>query len=213
MGIEILDSVFKELGSIIGFAGAGAVGYLAPLASKKIKTYLQQRWFNASLKRSMELKVKIAELKGKIGAQRIYLLQFHNGKVYLGDNQFHKYSVSALFEITSGGLSREMQNMQNVPLSSYAELIYRMQKENTDIVIVGDHRGCDMTFEDADLDEVKYSTNPSTILYVKIKNKNDVFVGLLALYFDKEITRTKLLDDLKHMDHLDSILVYIKNKI
>ena len=88
-----------------------------------------------------------------------------------------------------------------------------MQKENTDIVIVGDHRGCDMTFEDADLDEVKYSTNPSTILYVKIKNKNDVFVGLLALYFDKEITRTKLLDDLKHMDHLDSILVYIKNKI
>lgn len=210
---SIMDTVWQEMGHILSFMGAGAAGYFIPQASKAMKNYMQQRWFNASIKKSMELKVKLAEFKGKIKACRVYFMQFHNGKVYLGDNQFHKYHLSALFEITSAGQSREMHNMQNIPMSSYAELVYKMQKESLEMILVGDHKGCDITFADIDLEEVKYSTNPEAVLYVKVENKSDAFIGLLAVYFDTEVTKHKIVEDLKKMDDLDSILVFIRNKI
>jgi len=140
-------------------------------------------------------------------------MQFHNGKVFLGDNQFHKYHISAIFEITSSGLSREMHNMQNIPLSSYAELIFKMEKENLDLILVGDHRGCDISFAEINLEEVKYTLNPAAVLYVKVTNKNNSFIGLLAVYFDDYVTKIKVMSDIEKMDDMDSILVYIKNKI
>jgi hypothetical protein len=192
---------------------AGAAGYFIPQATKKVKNLMQQRWFNASLKKSMELKVKMAEFKGKINANRVYFMQFHNGKVFLGDHQFHKFHLSAIFEITSSGLSREMQNMQNMPLSMYADLIFKMEKEDLDLILVGDHRGCDITFAEINLEEVKYSLNPAAVLYIKVHNKNDMFIGLLAVYFDDYVTKIKVVSDLEKMEDLDSILVYIRTKI
>src|SRR3972149_6359432 len=128
-----LDMIWKESGSIIGLTLAGAIGYFVPKASSRIKTYIHQHWFKNSLKKSIELKIKLAELKTKIGAQRVYMLQFHNGKVFLGDNGFHKYSISAIFEIAEQGLSREIHNMQSIPMGNYAELLYYMQNEDQDI--------------------------------------------------------------------------------
>lgn len=208
-----MDVIWQETGHVLAFMAAGAAGYFIPQISKKIKNTLQQRWFNASLKKSMELKVKLAEFKGKIKGNRVYFMQFHNGKVFLGDNQFHKYHISALFEITSSGLSREMHNMQNIPLSSYAELIFKMEKENLDLILVGDHRGCDISFAEINLEEVKYTLNPAAVLYVKVTNKNNAFIGLLAVYFDDYVTKIKVMGDIEKMDDMDSILVYIKNKI
>lgn len=81
------------------------------------------------------------------------------------------------------------------------------------MLLVGDHRGCDISFADSDLEEVKYSMNPSAVLYVKVANKSDAFIGLLAVYFDDEVTKIKVMMELDKMDDLESILVYIKNKI
>lgn len=206
-----VETIATELGSIIAFVGAGIAGYFAPKISNRIKGYLNQRWFNASLKKSLDIKVMLAELKGKLAAQRIYFLQFHNGKVYLGDNQFHKYSVSAIFEVVNQGLSREITNMQNVPLNTYAELLSYMQNKDEDVCLIGDHKGCDLTFEASDLDDLKHATNQSSILYIKTRNKNNVFIGLLAIYFDKEVSKTKLLTDMKDLQELDYLLLYIKN--
>lgn len=211
--LSFLDPFWKGLGNIAGLMTAGAVGYFIPQVSAKVKTYMQQRWFNASLKKSVEIKIKLAELKARLNAQRIYVLQFHNGKVFVGDNGFHKYSASAIFEIVSQGLSREIQTMQNIPLSHYAELLYFMLKEKQDVIVMGDHRGTDMSFEDVDLDDVKYNTNSATVVFAKITNKDDSFVGLLVLHFENEITKTKFFDEVENVDEFNTLLLHIKNKI
>src|SRR3989304_7752370 len=136
---SFLDStLWKEVGNIISFVAVGAGGYLIPVVSRKVKTYLRQRFFSISLKRSMEIKLKLAEVKARLKAARIYLYQFHNGKVFLGDHSFHKYSISAIFEVVSQGLSREIQNMQSIPLSRYAELLNEIIDGKHEIVVVGD---------------------------------------------------------------------------
>ena len=213
MMLSILDSLWKEIGSVAGFVGAGVFGYFIPKVSTKVKGYMQQQWFNVSLKKSVEIKIRLAELKAKIGAQRIYLLQFHNGKVFLGDNAFHKYSVSGIFEVVSQGLSREIQEMQNMPMSNYAELLFYMQKESQKIVVVGDHRGCDMTFDEADMTDTKYSTNATSIVFIKVLDKADGFIGLLVFYFDSEIVKGRLVPELDDLNELNSLLSQVKNKI
>lgn len=204
------EDVFSEVGKLIGFILAGAAGYYTPKISRKIRNYMQQRYFSASLKKSVEIKVKLAEVKTALNASRIYLFQFHNGTVYLGDHSFHKYSMSAIFEIVNRGLSRDIQNMQSMPLSKYAELISTMTDNNTDFLIVGDHRGCDMSFEGADMEDILYTVNPTTLAFVKVLNAKRQFIGLICVMFDQEITRSKFAE-LRSHTQMNSLLVDIRS--
>ena len=211
---SFLDStLWKEVGNIISFVAVGAGGYLIPVVSRKVKTYLRQRFFSISLKRSMEIKLKLAEVKARLKAARIYLYQFHNGKVFLGDHSFHKYSVSAIFEVVSQGLSREIQNMQSIPLSRYAELLNEIIDGKHEIVVVGDHRGTDMSFEEVDLEELKYTMAPTTIAFIKVTDKIGEFIGLIAIHFDHEVIKSKLISEIDESPDLNSLLVDIKRKL
>jgi len=205
--------MLKESGSFIAAAATGFLVYFIHQGSAKFKIFMHQKWFNRSLKRSIELKLQLAGLKSKVGAERIYLWQFHNGKVFVGDNSFHKYYISAIFEIVNQGLSREMHDMQNIPMSKYAELLYYMIKENENITVVGDHHGADVSFKDADLENDKYTTNSKTIVFVKVYSKNKTFVGLIVMFFTDEIDRSKFIEDALQSVELNTLLFYLKNKI
>lgn len=208
-----LSTVWKEVGSILGLLMAGFLGYFVPKISNKIKTAIKQRLFDQSLKKSVDLKVKLAELKVKLKATRIYLYQFHNGTVFLGGHDFHKYSVSAVFEIVSQGLSREIQNMQSVPLSKYAELLNYFLDKKAEMLVVGNFKDTDMTFEDADLEEIKYTINPTSVVFIQVKDKAGAFIGLIAIHFDREIVKDKFLDNLDHDQDFNKLLIDIKNTI
>lgn len=208
-----LSSVWREVGSIAGLIAAGFLGYVVPKLSAKIKTAIKQRMFDQSLKKSVDLKVKLAELKVKLKASRIYLNQFHNGTVFIGNHDFHKYSVSAVFEIVSQGLSREIQNMQSVPLSKYAELLNFFIDKKVEMAVVGNFKDADMSFEDADLEEIKYSINPTTVVFIQVKDKNGSFIGLIAIHFDREIVKDKFLENLDHDQDFNKLLIDIKNTI
>lgn len=209
MGFFNLQEILMEIWKLVGFIIAGAIGYYVPKISKRIKNFIQQRYFSASLKKSVEIKIKLAEVKTELGAKRIYLFQFHNGTVYLGDHSFHKYSMSAIFEIVNQGLSRDIQNMQSIPLSKNAELISTMMDNDADYLIVGDHRGCDMTFSAADMEDILYSMQPTTLAFVKVLNNRKQFIGLICAIFDEEINRTKFAE-MRQNTNLNSLLVEIR---
>jgi hypothetical protein len=207
------NSVLKEIGNVLSFVAVGAIGYFIPRATDKIKGFMKQRFFSISLKRSMEIKLKLAEVKARLKATRIYLYQFHNGKVFLGDHSFHKYSLSAIFEVVSQGLSREIQNMQSMPLSRYAELLNEFIDSKQDVMVIGDHRGVDMSFEEADLEDIKYTMDPVTIAFIKVNDKRGEFIGLISIHFDMEVIKSKLLVEIEESPDLNSLLVDIKHRL
>lgn len=209
-----VDDVFwREVGEILAFILAGVLGFVIPKISKKFKTMLKQRFFSMSLKRSMEIKVKLAEIKTRLGATRIYLYQFHNGTIFLGDHSFHKYSISAVFEVVMQGLSREIQNMQSIPMSKWAELITEFIDNKAESIVVGDHRGCNMSFDEADLEDVKYTMSPKTVAFVKVSNNKTQFVGLIAIHFDQELTQAKFNTEMENTPDINALLVDIKNQL
>lgn len=207
------SAIWREVGNVLSFVMIGGIGYLIPQISKKIKTTLKRRFFNISLKKSMEIKIKLAELKVMLKANRIYLYQFHNGTVFLGDHSFHKYHVSAIFEVVAQNLSREIQNMQSIPMSKYAELLTYMIDNEQDIVVIGDHRGADMNFDEVDLEDIKYSMNPTTIAFIKVTTAKGEFIGLIAVHFDRELIKSKLLAEMQESTELNSLLIDIRQKI
>lgn len=207
------NSVMKEIGNILSFVAVGAIGYFIPRISNKIKGVMKQKFFSISLKRSIEIKLKLAEVKARLKATRIYLYQFHNGKVFLGDHSFHKYSLSAIFEVVSQGLSREIQSMQNMPLSRYAELLNEFIDAKHEVMVIGDHRGVDMSFEEADLEDIKYTMDPVTIAFIKVSDKHGEFIGLISIHFDTEVIKSKFLAEIEDSSDLHSLLVDIKHKL
>jgi len=214
MDFNFLELVYSEAGKIIGFVSAGVGGYYIPKLAKVIKTKMQQKFFSVSLKRSVEIKVKLAEVKATLVANRIYLFQFHNGTVYLGDRSFHKYSMSAIFEVVNQGLSSVIHDFQSLPLSKYAELIDFLMESNQDYVIIGKHRDTDMNFEESDLEDMFYkigSSDKGTIVFVAIHNDKQ-FIGMLGITFDNDVNKTKF-QELRSKSSLNQLLAELKSII
>lgn len=214
MDFDILKMIYEEAWKIIGFVMIGAGGYYIPKIVKSIKRKLQQKYFGISLKRSVEIKIRLAEVKVAMNASRIYLLQFHNGTIYLGDRSFHKYSMSAIFEVVSQGLSREIQTYQAIPLSKYAELIDYLIENKEDYVLIGSHRGCDLTFEEADLEDMFYKigSDKGTIIFIEVHNDKKQFVGMITITMDMEVGKTKF-NELRNNSTLNQLLVELRSII
>ena len=215
MDFDFLNIVYEEAGKIIGFISVGAGGYFIPKIAKAIKSKIQQKFFSVSLKRSVEIKIKLAEVKASFGANRIYLFQFHNGTVYLGDKSFHKYSMTAIFEVVNQGLSREIHDYQSMPLSKYAELIEFLIESKDDYAIIGTHRGCDMTFYEADVEDMFYNIGPSnkgTLAFVEVLNDKKQFIGVICIAFEQEMTKTKF-NELRTNSGINPLLVELRNII
>lgn len=214
MDSNFLNMIYEEAGKILGFVSVGAAGYYIPRVAKAIKTKMQQKFFSVSLKKSVDIKIKLAEVKATLGANRIYLFQFHNGTVYLGDRSFHKYSMSAIFEVVNQGLSREIHGYQSMPLSKYAELIDCLIENKDDYVIVGKHRGSDMSFEESDLEDMFYNigSNKGTIAFVEVYNNKKAFIGMICVTFDSEISKKQFIE-LREHSGMNQLLVELRTII
>lgn len=211
--MDFFNDILGEAVKVLGFLAAGAAGYFVPKISGEIKRMVQQKYFNMSLKKSVEIKVKLAEVKAAMRASRIYLFQFHNGRVYLGDKSFHKYAMSAIFEVSNHGLSREIQNYQSVPLSKFAELIQHLIENEQDYALVGEHDGCDMSYDEADWNEMRYSLgntgDQTTLAVIEVRNDNRQFIGIIAVMFDRQFGRNEL-DKIRSSSGLNGLLVELQ---
>ena len=208
------SGVWQGVGGIFGFLLVGFFGYIFPIISKRIKGYFQQKFFITSLKKSMEIKIRMAELKAKFDAHRIYLYQFHNGKVFVGDLNFHKYSISAIFEIVSPGFSIEINNQQSMPLNMFSEVLFDMLDKRKEVIVIGDHAGCDLTFKQCHgIESLRTTMHSNTLIAYKVRNRYGSFVGILGIWFENEITKEEFLQLTKENGDVESFLSDIKNKI
>ena len=66
---------------------------------------------------SRQISDAIAELKGRINADRVMVYQFHNGDMFIAKNPMWK--MSCTYETTKAGVTSEASNSQNQLISPY----------------------------------------------------------------------------------------------
>ena len=98
----------------------------------------------------------------ELGADRAYILEFHNGEKYFSGRGQQKFSCS--YEVVRHGISAESSNSQNHRISNYHTYISELVKEGDYSYLMNDH--------DKEMFSWVRAFNPYD-LYTK--SKNDIF--------------------------------------
>jgi len=128
-------------------------------------------------------------LMGEMGADRAYVMEFHNGEHYFSGRGQQKFSCT--YEIVGQGISVECEKSQNHRVSNYhlyvKELIENGYYAYSDI----------REIEDRSFSKMIQDKGVSAILNVPIKTLNGKIIGVLGLDYVKSIPPKDLDDETK----------------
>lgn len=128
-------------------------------------------------------------LMGEMGADRAYVMEFHNGEHYFSGRGQQKFSCT--YEIVEQGISVECEKSQNHRVSNYhlyvKELIENGYYAYSDI----------REIEDRSFSKMIQDKGVSAILNVPIKTLNGKIIGVLGLDYVKSIPPKNLDDETK----------------
>ena len=122
-------------------------------------------------------------LMQEMGADRAYVLEFHNGGHYYSGRGQQKFSCT--HEIASEGISRECNNSQNHRVSNYHTYISELIEKNS---------FCFKKVEDASdkaLGAVLSGAGVKSIYNVPIKTLNGKIIGILGVDYVKGYVKNK----------------------
>ena len=180
--VALVSSIFTAI------VGPIAVHLVKEKIDKSKKDILRESISNNSLVTN-----KVEEIKDKTGADRVWIVQFHNGGTfYPTGKSIQKFSM--FYESVSQGTNSIQLNFQNIPISLFSKSInYLLEKS---IIAVSD-------FEDESINtyDLKYIAEvhecKSQYLFA-IKTIEGKFVGILGIDFVKEPTYL-LVDEVNHI--------------
>ena len=168
-----MDNLFTIVAAIISTVGTVLSVWLGHRYMKKkkvdpvVEDVAQSANVYTALKYTME----------EMGADRAYVLQFHNGGHYYSGRGQQKFSCT--HEITAQGVTRECNNSQEHRVSQYhgyiSELIQKEHFAYTHISEMEDHAFCHLL----------QATGVKSIYNVPIKTLNGKIIGILGLDYVK----------------------------
>lgn len=136
-GIDIFGS-WMELGMLLAATAMGAVmawGFMKNLLNMrkdKSKTPIRHNYINAH----NQITESLTELRIKSSADRVSILQFHNGGTLSYGSSLKKWSVT--HESTSRGITESKSNRQDVFATTTLPLLSRIQRKDHSLVMVSD---------------------------------------------------------------------------
>jgi hypothetical protein len=118
-------------------------------------------------------------MRSETEADRVYILEFHNGEHYFSGRSQQKFSCT--YEVVNEGISREVQNLQNIRISSMHYLIKDVVEENTFIC-----KDSDEFCEDLSFRSLMEARGIKSMFARPIKTLNGKIIGVLVMDFVKE---------------------------
>lgn len=112
-------------------------------------------------------------------ADRVYILEFHNGEHYFSGRSQQKFSCT--YEAVNEGISTEVQNLQNVRISNLHYLIKEVTKGNTFIC-----KDSEEFCEDISFRSFMESKGVKSMFARPIKTLSGKIIGVLVMDFVKE---------------------------
>tara|TARA_R110000824_G_scaffold378149_2_gene569619 strand:+ start:2285 stop:2878 length:594 start_codon:yes stop_codon:yes gene_type:complete len=128
-------------------------------------------------------------LMEEMGADRAYVMEFHNGEHYFSGRGQQKFSCT--YEIVEQGISVECEKSQNHRVSNYH--LYIKELIENGYYAYNDISG----IEDQSFSKMIRDKGVSAILNVPIKTLNGKIIGVLGLDYVKSQPPTSLEDEFK----------------
>jgi len=117
------------------------------------------------------------------GADRAYVLEFHNGEHYFSGRGQQKFSCS--YEVVREGISAESPNSQNHRVSNYHTYISQLVKD-------GDFSYSDINIiNDVSFIQLLQQRGVSSIYNVPLKTLNGKIIGILGIDYVKSAPKSK----------------------
>lgn len=181
-GVELKDlSIDKILEK--AWMGSLFILYFFKKVYDFIKSKLKKdKSINFDIKQLSLIYEKLIECRLQFNASRVTITQFHNGDYYYSNNSILKMSIT--HETDEEGVSRVIDNYQNVNVSKYNKFLDSLMKEEmisySDISNTETHHDDDML-----LDLKVYGTESFNA--IKLMDKKGNIIGFIALSFSDNV--------------------------
>jgi len=167
-------------------------GVISPITILLFKNWLEKRKKPDMVADTLELGEvvthKIEEIREEISADRVWLVQFHNGgHFYPTGKSMAKFSM--IYETVNVSVNSIQNNFQNIPVSLFSKSINELLKN--DVIEIPDFK--DETISTFGLKYIAEESGCKSGYLFSIKSIDDKFIGILGI--DYTGSKTNLSDD------------------
>lgn len=132
--LELVNYMGQETSGLVGAALGGFFMFLAHKGWDVYKAYRKRKALDIIprlLDADLAVYQTLSQLQLETGADRAYVMQFHNGVYYL--NQANHMKVSCTHEIVKDGIARIQDTMQDLLLSKFAAPLAEVLREGVSV--------------------------------------------------------------------------------
>ena len=167
-------------------------GVISPITILLFKNWLEKKKKPDMVADTLELGEvvthKIEEIREEISADRVWLVQFHNGgHFYPTGKSMAKFSM--IYETVNVSVNSIQNNFQNIPVSLFSKSINELLKN--DVIEIPDFK--DESISTFGLKYIAEESGCKSGYLFSIKSIDDKFIGILGIDYTGE--KTNLSDD------------------
>jgi len=160
-------------------------GVISPVTIMIVKNSLEKRKkpdvVDEVLKVSELVTHKIDEVRENVGADRIWVTQFHNGgHFYPTGKSITKFSI--IYETVGIGVSSIQSNFHNIPVNLFSRALSKLSSDN--IIEVGDFK--DDAIPTYGLKYIAEESGCKSGYLFAIKSIDDKFIGVMGVDYTKK---------------------------
>jgi hypothetical protein len=180
--------------ALISSAFTAIIGPIAVhIVKEKIDRKNKDKILKAALQKNVLVATKVEEIKEHIKADRVWVMQFHNGGTfYPTGKSVQKFSM--FYETVSSEVTSIQSNFQNIPVSLFSKSINFLLEE--DIIAIPDYK--DEKTATYGLKYVAEESGCKSGYLFAIKNIEGKFVGIMGVDYTKKKTNLPQ-DDINHL--------------
>jgi hypothetical protein len=170
---------------MLEIAIAFITGVISPVTIMIVKNRLEKRkkpdMVDEALKVSELVTHKIDEVREDVGADRIWVTQFHNGgHFYPTGKSITKFSI--IYETVGIGVSSIQSNFHNIPVNLFSRALSKLSSDN--IIEVGDFK--DDAIPTYGLKYIAEESGCKSGYLFAIKSIDDKFIGVMGVDYTKK---------------------------
>lgn len=186
--------------NLIPVVAAFITGIIGPVIVRIIIRWLEKRHdpLKEALTFAEKVSDKLEELKEDYNADRVYILQFHNGGYYYPTGKsIQKFSM--MYEVVSDSKYSGQQSFQNIPVNLFSKSLKELVHE--DIIAIPDYK--DETIATFGLKYLAQENGIASTYLTSVRNIDGRFIGVLGVdYHKKTILTQDQLTDLQVMSSM-----------
>ncbi|CAB4159498.1 hypothetical protein UFOVP699_234 [uncultured Caudovirales phage] len=177
------------MASLTSIAIAFITGVLGPVIVIYVKNRLEKNKpkpdiIKDALQISETINAKIEDVKDDVDADRVWIIQFHNGgHFYPTGKSIAKFSM--IYETVNANTASMQSAFQNIPVSLFSRPINELLENN--IIQISDYS--DDSIATFGLKYIAEEYHCRSSYYFAIKTIDDKFIGVLGIDYTKEKTK------------------------